>query len=1626
MQCLNTYIEYLCDPLRTRKKTNYSRQLSFRLAIPVEKSLYKVAVALFFVLSPFVLLSQELHDSSCGTTSASFSLDWSASPGAGEVNWAPSGNLSYTATDVQGSGYDINFVVSGQTGTLTAENGVNTPGVTSTLSGGEDALTLSSTGLDSLQEIRLTMNFSPSVVGQISFDIYNIIQQAVGGAGQMVEVYGVTTAGYIIIPELVDNGSPSFLPEGPGSVDGNSSNTTGTNDQLGVNFRSIANVASVVVVMRQCTSCGNASNTEIAIGDIDFCLSPDQDQDGVSDLSDQDDDNDGIPDATEKCASTAQYTFDWDNYTWPGGTTASYAMPDNTQMTVSAEAVGGMGLAYTINQFLAGGNNPVPKTLLIAADQDNLFNSIDVTLDFSEALDNVSFEIFDVDFYSAQYADSVIVTGYYNGFVAFPTMTASPANTVSTNTAIGVVNVDDNGPGSENGTVTVQFSDPIDSVVIFYTNGTSSPFHPLQQWIGIHDITYIGDCGSNDTDGDGIDDYLDIDADNDGIVDYIEWQASSATPIQPAGTDSDGDGIDDNFELLGAPVDTDNDGVPDFQDLDSDNDGDPDILEGWDTDNDGIADTSPSGVDADFDGLDDAFDEVAGLNSTTNVTNNGQVSENFPDLDDPASPERDWREALDRDRDNVPDYADEDEDNDGIPDVDEGCADLGFSDTLYWEEHPWPTGQVNSTFSLDGLSVTFNAVSNGGTPSMASSGILTGGASPVYNSLRTVVNQNTYSNSVTYSIDLSEYADTVLFSIYDVDADLAGTGSSNKHRDQVTITGYLNGGTVLPSLTGGTVNTIAGNVATATDAGTSANTSANTSNAGNVSVSFTSPVDSIVVIWSNAPLTAQTNPSSQELAFSPFLFQQTRGTCDQDSDGDGILDYLDLDADNDGLFDLHEAGHEITVLNSIDTDEDGIIDASVEVGTNGFADSLETVTDNGLSNYALQDKDADGIPDYLDLDSDNDGITDLAENGNGTDVDNDGIVDGTTDADGDGILSSADSDEASVGSPGRMPEDMDADGLFNSIDLDADNDGMSDHFESGSGTDADEDGTVDGAADADGDGILDSADNNDGLTGSPGSVPLDSDGDGKPDAFDIDADDDGIVDIIEAQVTTDTPTIPLGTDTDNDGIDDAFDEDQGGAFLVPVNTDGADDVDYLDSDTDNDGEDDLIEGWDTNGDGTAETEPSGSDADNDGLDDNFDDVAGPVAVTNTTNGQTALSFPNVDGGLNERDWREVPCDDGTVVLAPDDATTTASGYCMATYPWTYYYSPVAPSELLFAIQRFPFGGNTNDFAATIDITVSSNPLTEAGVYSSTDVGNELATFAMGRYFNVSGATLNGAVNIRFYYRAAEADTLQAVAERWNDQYAGGTAFVSGLRWFMINSGTFEPAPPDMIASGLQSVTEVFPAVTGTEDGVAFVQFNGITSLTGGGLAYTIGNNSIVLPVELLGFNAEKAAGQVYLDWSTASENNSDYFEVQHSVDKRNWHAIANVPAAGFSSEIHSYNAWHRQPSAGINYYRLRQVDFNGAEDFSEVREVNFEALEEGIRIFPNPAKDMVRIHVPDPGGAIIVELISQTGQIVKRTAVEASRAISYSLSLDRVPTGTYTVRVISGKKVEHLPLIISK
>lgn len=91
-----------------------------------------------------------------------------------------------------------------------------------------------------------------------------------------------------------------------------------------------------------------------------------------------------------------------------------------------------------------------------------------------------------------------------------------------------------------------------------------------------------------------------------------------------------------------------------------------------------------------------------------------------------------------------------------------------------------------------------------------------------------------------------------------------------------------------------------------------------------------------------------------------------------------------------------------------------------------------------------------------------------------------------------------------------------------------------------------------------------------------------------------------------------------------------------------------------------------------------------------------------------------------------------------------------------------------------------------------------------------------------------------------------------------------------------------------------------------------------------------------LPVELISLNAKREDNNAVLDWTTASEQNNAYFEVEHSLDGNKFEKIGKVTGSGTTASLQQYTFIHQNVNADQHYYRLRQVDYSGVAKLSPI------------------------------------------------------------------------------------------
>jgi len=159
-----------------------------------------------------------------------------------------------------------------------------------------------------------------------------------------------------------------------------------------------------------------------------------------------------------------------------------------------------------------------------------------------------------------------------------------------------------------------------------------------------------------------------------------------------------------------------------------------------------------------------------------------------------------------------------------------------------------------------------------------------------------------------------------------------------------------------------------------------------------------------------------------------------------------------------------------------------------------------------------------------------------------------------------------------------------------------------------------------------------------------------------------------------------------------------------------------------------------------------------------------------------------------------------------------------------------------------------------------------------------------------------------------------------------------------------------------------------------------------------------------LPVQLTSFLGKTTATGVALNWATASERNADYFEVQRAEGLADeFRSLGQVKSAGNSTQTHTYQ-FVDAASAGLHYYRLRQVDADGAETFSPVVTVDAGVLA-GLTAYPTLATHT--LNITGPAGTHL-NIFNQQGKQVQVADIAASQ--QQQLDVSGLPGGVYFLR----------------
>ncbi|SOD88372.1 endonuclease/exonuclease/phosphatase family protein [Spirosoma fluviale] len=288
-----------------------------------------------------------------------------------------------------------------------------------------------------------------------------------------------------------------------------------------------------------------------------------------------------------------------------------------------------------------------------------------------------------------------------------------------------------------------------------------------------------------------------------------------------------------------------------------------------------------------------------------------------------------------------------------------------------------------------------------------------------------------------------------------------------------------------------------------------------------------------------------------------------------------------------------------------------------------------------------------------------------------------------------------------------------------------------------------------------------------------------------------------------------------------------------------------------------------------------------------------------------------------------------------------------------------------------------------DLKAELDATYGSANLIIAGDYND-DVDQSIAAGNPSSYANfVSDATNYTVVSSELSTNGCNTDAN----------------FTDAIDHIMVSNELAAAYIAGSVASVRPAVVNY--ALTTSDHYPTFARFN-------------LANAGAPLPVRLSSFGARAVGEQVALSWTTANETNSAYFEVERSIDAREFGAIGRVAAAGDAKTTKTYGLIDERPLSGTSYYRLKQVDLDGQTAYSTIVSVVMDNLTPAMELLGNPSENQaIRVAIRNLPNAVY-RLTTFTGrELPVQSQAQADGSLLFTTAQTLSP-GVYLLRADSG------------
>lgn len=280
--------------------------------------------------------------------------------------------------------------------------------------------------------------------------------------------------------------------------------------------------------------------------------------------------------------------------------------------------------------------------------------------------------------------------------------------------------------------------------------------------------------------------------------------------------------------------------------------------------------------------------------------------------------------------------------------------------------------------------------------------------------------------------------------------------------------------------------------------------------------------------------------------------------------------------------------------------------------------------------------------------------------------------------------------------------------------------------------------------------------------------------------------------------------------------------------------------------------------------------------------------------------------------------------------------------------------------------------------------------------------------------------------------ANDAEPLPALVRIYNDALSSGLASTA----YFYNRTDRTTASDSIMGTAIAGLANntVFLGVDWRHYGKSGLRTGGERVLRGV-IDFLESNGGVVVPVELVAFDAKERGNDVDVFWATASEKNSDRFEVERAIvngtEVSEFSLVSTVPAAGNTTDQRDYRVTDRSLAAGSYLYRLHMVDVDGSSARSQEVAVTISNSNNTLWISdlsPNPVVSSANVTFgSSTNEPVELKLFNLSGQEVATVFTGSlSGSTTESMSSGTLPSGVYTLVLRSGDAIVTKSVTIAR